>query len=50
MKKQLWVSFLEEGKIETTVIAGDYSDNVTVEYQNSNLLIQVHRFYKTSSI
>lgn len=41
---------MEDGRHYKTIIGGDYSDDVEINYSSHNLTIQVNRYYKNEEI
>jgi hypothetical protein len=45
-KKQLWLVYLEKGKVNRSIIGDDYIYDYVVNYDGNNLELRVEMFYK----
>lgn len=50
MKKEIWLIYLQEGQHNKTIIGGDYSDDITIDFSSDSLTIEVNRFYKNEEV
>lgn len=50
LKKELWLVYLDAGRYSKTVIGGDYSDDIEIDYSSANLSIRVDRYYKNEEV